>query len=262
MPELKYSEELCNACGSCISLCPEGAIRIGGNGSDGETKAILDREKCTNCLCCVGACYCGALAQFGTYYTVDELFNLIERDLPFYRTSGGGVTIGGGEASFQPVFTCALIKKCKEHHIHTAVDTCGYTTSKEGLQVLEEADLLLFDLKGLNSDIHLQNTGVANDVILDNLRHLDAIGKPMIIRIPLICGYTETDESIRQMANLLASMKHVERVDLIAFHEFGKNKYQQLGKEYTMTANPYTENQLAEIKDVFTRRGLNVQLGG
>jgi pyruvate formate lyase activating enzyme len=260
IPELKYEEELCNGCGRCLSLCPVDAIRMV---SDGDTAhVVIDRKICTDCLKCIGGCFTGALDQFGKWYTVDELFRIVRSDLPFYRASNGGVTIGGGEASMQAEFTRAFIRKCRENRIHTALDTCGYTPTPESFACMEEADLLLFDIKGLDPAAHLANTGVSNDMILANFKRMDEIGKPMIVRFPLIHGYTETDESVERIADLIAGMRHVERVDLIAHHEYGKNKYPQLGMEYTMASPEYTDEQLLRIKQEFSRRGIKVQLGG
>jgi len=114
---------------------------------------------------------------------------IVEKDIPFYRASGGGVTIAGGEPTYQPAFTLELIRRCKGLDIHTALDTCGYTVNKQSVRALEEADLLLYDLKNLNPDEHERNTGVRNDIILENLRRLAALKKDIMVRVPLIPGY-------------------------------------------------------------------------
>jgi pyruvate formate lyase activating enzyme len=193
---------------------------------------------------------------------VDELFDIVKKDEQFYRSSGGGVTIGGGEPTFQPHFAYRFLKKCQENYIHVAIDTCGYTVSEEGFRVLEEADLLLYDLKGLDPEDHLRNTGVSSKVILSNLQKLNDLGKSIIIRLPLIPGYTDSDANLQATATLLAKLKSVERVDLLAYHEYGTIKYQQLGREYPLQVLPLTEERLADIKDIFLHYGLNVQIGG
>jgi len=258
-PELKYIYEHCNGCGKCIPACPAGAIAPG----DGEGAPVrIDRAKCNNCMECVASCYRDALDVFGEYFTVDELFARVKNDIPFYRSSGGGVTIGGGEPSMQAAFTLALLKKCRENYIHTAVDSCGYTTSAEGLRVLEEADMVLFDVKGLDPDAHLRNTAVPNDVILANLKHLDEIRKPVIIRAPLIPGMNDSDEDVEALAKFLSEIRCIERVDLMAYHDYGKVKYEQLGKDYGLDCERQSDERLQQFLDIFKSYSLRVQLGG
>jgi pyruvate formate lyase activating enzyme len=211
---------------------------------------------------CIDVCYTGALDRFGKYYTVDELFDIIRRDMSYYRASGGGVTIGGGEATLQSEFTLALIRKCRENFIHVAVDTCGYTVSEEAFEVLSEADLLLYDIKGMDPVEHLRGTGKSNELILSNLRKLDALNIPIIIRLPLIPGYTDSDETIQKTAQFLSTLRNLDRVDLMNYHEFGKAKYVQLGMDYEVDASPLSEERLAEITAVFSGYGIKTQIGG
>jgi glycyl-radical enzyme activating protein len=253
-PEIELTPAECDGCGRCVEVCPINAIKLGTK--PGEDKIKLDRELCTNCGRCIEVCFTGALGCFGKYMTVDELFDIVKKDEQFYRESGGGVTIGGGEPTSQPLFTYELMRKCQENYIHVAVDTCGYTQSTEGLKVLEEADLLLFDLKGMDPGEHLKNTGVSNELILANLKRLDAMGKAIIVRVPIIPGYTDSAENIQSTAEFLAGLKSVERVDLLAYHQYGKIKYGQLGRVYKLDIRPPTQEYMNNIKDK------NVQLGG
>jgi glycyl-radical enzyme activating protein len=259
-PEIKLTPSLCDGCGRCVPICTTNAIQLEPKSADDRIR--IDRELCTNCGKCIEVCYRGALDSFGKYYTVDEVFNIIKRDEQFYRASGGGVTIGGGEPTFQPRFTNALLTKCQENYIHVAVDTCGYTASSEGLAILEKADLLLFDVKCIDAEEHLKNTGVSNDLILSNLRRLDDMGKAIIIRVPLVPGYTDSTQNIRSTAEFLSGLKSVERVDLLPYHEYGRVKYGQLGRECKLNVQPLTEERLNNIKDTFEQYRLNVQLGG
>jgi len=259
-PEIKYTISECNGCGKCVPVCPENAIKL--DIITGEPKAEIDRELCTNCGKCIDVCYTGALEFFGKYMTVEELFNIVKKDEQFFRASGGGVTIGGGEPTLQSAFTLAFLRKCRENYLHVAVDTCGYITTAEGFQVLEEADLILFDLKGMDCQTHMKNTGVSNESILENLKRIDSMGKPIIVRVPLIPGHTDSPQNIRATLDLLSGLKSLERVDLLAYHEYGKVKYGQLGKEYELNVSPLEQETLEEIKADFEDRGLNVQLGG
>ena len=257
-PELRYVETLCKGCMKCIDVCPEGAIQ---KSEAGETVAI-DRDRCTNCMKCIDSCFFGALEKFGEYYTVDELFDIIRRDTAYYKSSGGGVTIGGGEASMHTDFTLALIRKCKENFIHVAVDTCGYTVNETAFQVLSEADLLLYDLKGMDTEKHIRDTGVSNDLILSNLKKLDELNVPTIIRMPLIPGHNDSDEEIEKAAEFLSTLKNLDRVDLMNYHTFGVVKYAQIGKNYELELTPLSPERLDEICAIFARHSIRTQIGG
>jgi len=258
--EIKLTVASCNRCGKCVEVCPRRAIRLPGEA--GGDKVLLDRKLCDNCGKCLDVCFTGALSFFGKYSTVDELFAIVEKDKAYYRSSGGGVTLGGGEPTFQPRFTRAFLKKCRENYLHAALDTCGYTVNSEGVKALEEADLLLFDLKGLAPEVHLRNTGASNERIISNLRHLNEMGKDIIIRLPIIPGHTDSAENLKATAGFLSRLKSVERVDLLAYHEYGTIKYRELGREYALHLTTPGAERMDEIKTIFERQGLKVQLGG
>jgi glycyl-radical enzyme activating protein len=258
--ELRVVSADCNGCGNCVSVCQEKAININKNVD--KITVNIDRNLCNNCGKCIDVCYTGALSVYGQYFTVDEMFNIIKKDEQFYRSSGGGVTIGGGEATSQPDFTLNLIRKCKENYINTAVDTCGYVTSEKGLKALEEADLLLFDFKIFDEEEHLKYTGVSNKIIKENLKKLDAMGKSIIIRVPVIPGCSDSDENLNSIAEFLSKLKSIERVDILPVHEYGKAKYPEIGMKYKLNVNPIPVKKQKEIVDLFTGYGLNAQIGG
>ncbi len=257
-PELRYTETLCKGCMKCIDVCPEGAI---AKSEDGET-VVIDRKRCTNCMRCIDTCFFGALESFGTLYTVDELYDIIRRDASYYKSSGGGVTIGGGEASMHTDFTLALIRKCKENFIHVAVDTCGYTVNETAFEVLKEADLLLYDIKGMDPEAHKRDTGVSNELILSNLVKLDKLNVPTIIRMPLIPGHNDSDEAIEKAAEFLSTLKNLDRVDLMNYHTYGVTKYAQLGMNYELELSPLSPERLEEIRAIFARYSIKTQIGG
>ncbi|NTV91017.1 MAG: glycyl-radical enzyme activating protein [Clostridiales bacterium] len=263
-PELKVVSADCTGCGNCVPVCPGKAISIAAiDAEKGKYQVNVDRKLCNDCGKCIDVCYTNALGFYGKWYTVDEMFDIVKKDEPFYRSSGGGLTIGGGEATWWPDFTLALVRKCKENYIHVAVDTCGYVTTENGMKALEEADLLLFDLKGMDSDGHLAGTGVSNEIILKNLKHLSDLGKEIIIRLPVIPGYTDIKDNLKAAAEFISTLKSVIRVDILPFHQFGKSKYAEIGMEYKLDelkAIPQAKQD--EIKALFESYGINAQIGG
>jgi pyruvate formate lyase activating enzyme len=194
----------------------------------------------------------GTSQVFGKWFTVDEVMEIVQKDIQFYQASGGGVTIAGGEPTSQPDFTLEIIDRCRELEIHTALDTCGYTINQEALRALEAADLLLYDLKIMDPTGHEQNTGVSNARILENLRRMVALKKDIIIRFPLIPGYTDTPENIRAVGSFLTGLGKgtIQEVDLLAYHLGGLTKYEMLGREYPIdkSLRPQSDEYLWEVK--------------
>ena len=149
------------------------------------------------------------------------------------------------------------------YQIHAAVDTCGYAKNDNEFQVLAEADLLLFDIKGMDSKAHIRNTGFSNEIIHKNISKLNEMGKPIIVRVPVIPGFTDSEDNLSSTAEMLSRLRNVERIDLMAFHHYGEVKYNQLEMPYKMTSilSPGKE-KMEEIAALFKNRGLSVQLGG
>ena len=257
-PEIKLEAELCTACGKCYEVCDEGALHF----QDGKIVSI-DRAKCTMCGKCVKACYMDAIDTFGRAYTVDEIMEIILRDKDYFDATGGGVTIGGGEPTMHWRFTGELMRRLHEQGIHVALDTCGYTVCDEARALLSEADLLLFDVKGIDPQEHKRCTGVSNELILRNLRELDAEGKPIIVRMPVIPGCNDDDATLAAEAELLASLRSLIRVDMIPYHDFGKIKFGQRGVAYPLEGTArLRDERVQEIKAILESRGLTVQIGG
>mgnify|MGYP000872757955 FL=1 len=199
---------------------------------------------------------------FGKYYSVKEIFDCIARDERYFG-SDGGLTIGGGEATYFPDFTLELIRMCHDNYIHVALDTCGFIETENGRKCLEEADLVLFDLKGMDDAQHRINTGVSNQLIHKNLRYRDSLGKDIIVRVPIIPGYNASEENLNQTADFLKTLRSIRRVDLLPVHKYGMIKYEQLGKDYAIAdVTAYSKEEEAHFVELFRKRGLNVQIGG
>ena len=257
-PELRFTQQDCNGCGKCVAVCPKQAIHM-----DPEKHlAVVDRSQCDDCLACTKLCETSAMDVFGKYYSVKEIFDCIARDERYFG-SDGGLTIGGGEATYFPDFTLELIRMCHDNYIHVALDTCGFIETENGKKCLEEADLVLFDLKGMDDAQHRINTGVSNQLIHENLRYRDSLGKDIIVRVPIIPGYNASEENLNQTADFLKTLSSVRRVDLLPVHKYGMIKYEQLGMDYAIAdATAYSKEEEAHFLELFRKRGLNVQIGG
>lgn len=258
-PEIRFLAAHCRSgCSDCVSACPEGAIRR----DTGTLK--IDRAKCIGCGRCETACFEDALRLFGTWYTPEDLMGRIRREKPYLTRSGGGVTIGGGEATCWSAFCRELIRLCHAEGIHTAIDSCGYPCTEETLSALDAADLVLFDLKGMDSARHQENTGAGNEEILRTFEHLRATNKPVIVRAPLVPGYNDSPEELAALGRLLRESPNVERVDLMPYHEYGVSKYEEIGLAYPLAGKvePYSQDQVRQLLEFFRTYHPNVQIGG
>ena len=257
-PDLLYIEVNCKKCLRCVDVCPEKAILF----SDNE-KIEIDRKLCNTCGQCVDACPNQALKLVGEQKTVEQLFQEVMKDSNFYRRSDGGVTIGGGEATMQPEFVTALLKKCKEIFVHTAMETCGYVKWDQLEKILEHIDLLYFDIKHMDSRIHEEITGVSNELILENARKASEM-RPIIIRIPVIPGLNDSEENLLNTAKFASELgENLLRIELLPYHKFGTGTYEQLGREYSLKhIEPPSEEHMNKLKKVTESCGVKVQIGG
>jgi len=254
-PEIMVNSIRCIHCGKCKEICPEDAIIA----IEGDKR--IDFNRCTQCMECVKVCYTKTLECAGTHMSVDEVLEEVEKDSLFYQNSGGGVTLSGGEPLFQPRFTRELLKKCKEKGFHTALDTTGYASWKVMEDVLMYVDLVLFDIKHMDDHFHKEGTGVSNTQILENMERA-ASRVRMWLRFPVIQGFNDSPENIEGVASLALKLG-VEKVSLLPYHEWGKAKYEKLGKDYPFPfPGEISDERLEEIKRFFEEKGLSVTLKG
>ena len=256
--------ELCQS--RCMKACPKGAIELGSIREDpvkGEMIQTIHvkRDLCDNCGKCADVCYPAALYMCGQDYTVDELVRRLLQDKSFYETSGGGVTISGGEALSQPEFTLAVLKRLKEEGIHTALDTTGYASWSTVEKVLPYVDLFLYDLKHMDSDKHKAVIGVPNEPILDNAKRLAAAGAKLQVRIPVIPMFNNDEANIRKTAEFCKSLgEAVVSVQLLPYHNLGVMKYLRISDKPVAEATPPSDEFMQKLKDMMSEYGLHVTI--
>lgn len=252
--ELRLIADHCSGCGRCLEHCPQNALSLVDN------LVQVDRTSCNGCGECVKFCWPGALEIWGKQRTAKDVFSECLQDKEFYLQSGGGITLSGGEPTLWPEFCLKMLQLSHDSGIHVAIDTCGQVTTPEGLEVLKQADLILFDIKGLKPEEHRRNTGVDNALIQQNLELLEEWKKDVIIRYPVIPQHNQ--QEAEAIAHRLALLKCVKRVDLIPYHQFGTTKYQELGRTYLLDESPIAESEQQSLLQMFQKCGLNAQLGG
>lgn len=224
--QVMFDGEKCAGCGMCAGICRSGAVTVSGG------RSVTDTEKCVCCGECLDFCVNGARSIAGKEYTVTELLREIEKDQIFYETSGGGVTLSGGEVMVQDMdYIEALCRRLRRRGYHIAVDTCGYAPQENFARLLSYVDLFLYDIKLLDDEKHRRYTGQSNAGILENLRYLSENGADIQIRIPVIGGVNDTEEELGRIAAFLREQVMVRGVKLLPYHKLGAEKYGRLGME-------------------------------
>jgi glycyl-radical enzyme activating protein len=257
-PELSLNAARCIRCGLCVETCPVKAIDAQPDGD-----LTTDRSTCRICGACCEACPMGGRVVRGQLVTVPDLLREVERDRMFFRVSGGGVTVSGGEPLLQARFVADFLSACRHSGIDTAIETCGFARWEEFALVLAHTDTLLFDIKHVDSDAHSRLTGVGNDLILANLRHAVDSKARIVLRMPLIPGYNADPTAVKSVADL-ARMLGIFELHLLPYHGFGEAKYAALGRAYPLTTvRQLSAEQVGELKAAAEAgAGLLVRIGG
>ena len=243
--EISIDIEKCVMCGACRDVCPNGCHSF----SDIH---CLDRKLCISCSACVDVCSSNAITVYGRDYSIQELLEEIERDKIFYDTSGGGVTVSGGEPLFQPEFTSELLSACRKAGIHTAIETCGFADETALLSVMKHCDLVLFDIKETDAELHKRYTGVPLEPILFNLKRINENRIPFIIRAPIIPTLNDRWAHFDELRNLRDSMEYCYGLQIMPYHKIGAHKYGLLNREDLCRDIPApSRDMIAEWKKYF-----------
>lgn len=254
--ELMLFSNRCIGCGECIKVCKYGAL-------SSNSTIHRNAEMCIMCGSCAQICCTNALEMAGREVSVADLMKELEKDIIFYDSSRGGITLSGGEPLSQGEFVLALLKHCKKLEIHTTLDTCGFGSSTLLEEISKYTDLFLFDIKLMDEARHKQHTGVSNESIIQNLQLLSSLGKRIWIRVPIIPGINDDEENIAATAKLIISTRGVEQVNILPYHNAALEKYHRLNKTYQLNQTKLPEAEhMKNIADLFRFHGVNVIIGG
>ncbi len=227
--ELVWYDVRCIGARHCLGSCPAQALELTEGGMR------IDRERCSPCDLCAEACPTGALEVIGRSWTAEDLLSYVAKDAAFYETSGGGVTVSGGEPAMQPDFVEAFLGLCRDAGFARALDTCGHADRRVYERLLPLVDLVLYDLKIIDPERHREATGVRPDNILSNAIAIAERGVPMWVRTPVVPGYTDDEENVAALATFIRErLPTVERWDLLAYTKLGLPKYGRLDLSYPL----------------------------
>ncbi len=250
--ELMLYPEKCIGCGMCATVCPSGARAV----RDGQL--AYDPGKCQDCFACANVCFSGAIQLSGVDMSPEEIVEEVMKDFDYYRNSGGGVTLSGGEVLAQDQLAEKVLKLLKEKGVHTAIETSLFTHWETIAELLPLVDLVMADVKLFDSAAHKICTGVSNEPILENLQKLSETGVPMILRTPLIPGMTDSDENIASIAKFIASLKNVKYYELLNYNPLGESKYNALVRDYDLRGQkPLSNARVEALRKLAQAQGID-----
>jgi glycyl-radical enzyme activating protein len=246
-PEISFAAQRCIGCGLCVPVCKHGARSVGEGGMR------YDRSRCVVCAECTRACPAAATELVGRWMDVDEVWREVAADKPFYDRSGGGMTISGGEPLAQFEFTLALAQRARAEGVHVCLDTSGCAPEEQMRAIAPLVDLFLYDIKETDWQRHKEHTGVGNRRILANLRLLDELGRPTILRCPIIPGVNLRDGYLAELAALCRSLQHCRALHVMPYHNLAAGKYARFGMARPPTAarepgDAEVEGWIAELR--------------
>ncbi len=267
MPQLRWRSKKCSSCFSCMEKCDRKAIVIRDNGN--VKFPYFNRFLCSDCDSkdCIKNCPNDAIDTVGRDMTPDELFNILKKEIRLYWNTGGGVTFSGGEPLLYPEFIGEVAKKLKQFNINIAVETCGFFNWRMAEKALELCDLIFFDIKTTDEEIHRRFTGKSNGKILANLEKLahkeqfsSISPKKIVVSMPIIPGVTDTVEKVRSAGEYIAGLG-IKRAKLLPYHRLSLGKYNSLGLNYPHEQNDrdIEKELIKKMKEELEGMGIEVQ---
>ena len=244
-PQVKYSPEKCIGCGDCVRVCEPKGHQLTEEGIH-----TLDFSKCIGCLECSRVCVAGAMESYGETKSVEEIIDVVMRDTAYYKTSGGGLTLSGGEPLYQGEFAVEILKAAKEKGLHTAVETCGMVSGDTIKAAAEYVDLFLYDYKITGEEKHKEMTGASQKQILANLELLDAMGKDIILRCPIIPGINDDDIHYHGIAEVANKYKNIKEINIMPYHTLGNAKRVKLGMDIKYETHSMKLTEAESVRDI------------
>lgn len=231
-PQLQFIRHLCVNCGRCEAVCPVGAHSFSGGVHS------LDFSRCVSCGNCARSCPNRALKLLGYEISAQEILQIVLRDKAYYETSGGGLTVSGGEPTAQPAFLIELLSLAKENGIHTCLETNGYIPQNTLATLLDKVDLFLLDYKLTDAQALYTYTHAQGELWQNTLDTLETRQIPVILRLPIIPGVNDAESHLREAAALDAKYSCIQKVEIMPYHAIGADKWAQLGYDYTLRELP------------------------
>jgi pyruvate formate lyase activating enzyme len=254
--QLMFTKEKCLRCGQCAEICPNQAIS-----RQSDEYPITDREECKACGECLLTCPANARHIVGKEMSAEEVLREVEKDMVFYRHSDGGITVSGGEPMRQHEFVAAVFRLCKSRGISTAIETSGFAPWEHFEVILPYTDLMLFDIKHMDTQKHKESVGVDNELILKNLSRIDGMGVSLIIRVPTIPGFNDTKDNMKRLAALAKTLQNVTEIHLLPFHSLGRSKYGGLDVCYRAAeVEPPSMESMQRLSSVFNEAGIKTAI--
>lgn len=237
---LMWFETLCIGCGECIKNCPYNAI------TSVDSKINIDRKKCQKCGKCIEACPALALKFDGWKIHYKDAFKELMKDKVFFRSSGGGVTISGGDPLVQSEFNLKLLSLCKEEGINTTIETCLFSNIEVVMAFAEVVDNFIIDIKIFDEKTHKKVVGVSNKVIFENFQALSAKNVNICVRIPLIPGFTDSDKNLTDIATYVSHVNKNTKIELLNYNPLAENKYVSLQEKYLVSSEiePFSKEEM------------------
>ncbi|MCC8060559.1 MAG: glycyl-radical enzyme activating protein [Clostridiales bacterium] len=255
--QILFTQQKCIGCGNCVKACRTGALRH----MDGRVE--IDQTRCAHCFQCVDHCYSEALRLAGKDMSVEDVMLPVRQDIGFYKRTGGGMTISGGELLSQADFAEALLDTAAAEGIGVALDTCGFGNGETLFRMAQKASFILYDMKAIIDEVHVAATGRSNKIILKNLIRLaddPEVNPKLLMRMPLIHNINDTEEIIQKTAEFY-ERHHLTRCTLFPYHELGISKYKSLGEEFE-NFQPPNSDRLHEIQQIFEDHGTHTDILG
>ncbi len=247
-PQLSFDSSKCTNCMECVVACPTNSL------SSVNEKLRVNFNLCNACGDCVDACPRDAFKIYGKLWTVNDVISIVLKDHAYYKKSGGGLTVSGGEPMAQFEFTLELLEAAKTHNVHTCIETCGHAPTDRFAQLLNYVDLFLFDYKETDPDEHKLMTGVSNRLILENLNFLYNEKANIILRCPIIPGVNDTKSHLSGIHALTEKYPNLTAIEVLPYHSMGKGKAERIGLNFELsdiatTAPEQASQWLSKLKE-------------